>query len=80
MSKTAFSRTLLQDIQDGGREAVIGLWECLCVLQEGQPNLLAVLAEISQKGNRTLFAKPNVVALWVEGEITLYSGGGVMDI
>ncbi|XP_073465601.1 NACHT, LRR and PYD domains-containing protein 3-like [Aquarana catesbeiana] len=50
MSKTAFSRTLLQDIQDGGREAVIGLWECLCVLQEGQPNLLAVLAEISQKG------------------------------
>ncbi|XP_077320196.1 NACHT, LRR and PYD domains-containing protein 3-like isoform X1 [Lithobates pipiens] len=49
---SSFSRTLLQDIQDLGREAVIGLWECLYALQEDHPhpNILAMLDEITQKG------------------------------
>ncbi|XP_040203072.1 NACHT, LRR and PYD domains-containing protein 3-like isoform X3 [Rana temporaria] len=49
---SSFSHTLLQDIQDRGREAVIGLWECLCALQKDHhhPNLLAVLDEITQTG------------------------------
>ncbi|XP_077320202.1 NACHT, LRR and PYD domains-containing protein 3-like [Lithobates pipiens] len=47
-----FSRTLLQDIRDLGKKAVIGLWECLYVLQEDHPhpNLVAVLKEINQTG------------------------------
>ncbi|CAI9608779.1 unnamed protein product, partial [Staurois parvus] len=50
---SSFSHTLLQDIRDLGREAVIGLWECLCALQEDHPhpNLLAVLDEITQRGD-----------------------------
>lgn len=53
---SSFSHTLLQDIQDRGREAVIGLWECLCALRKKppHPNLLAVLDEIRQTGNRAL--------------------------
>ncbi|XP_077320119.1 NACHT, LRR and PYD domains-containing protein 3-like isoform X3 [Lithobates pipiens] len=49
---SSFSRTLLQDIRDLGREAVIGLWECLYELQEDHPhpNLLSVLDEITQTG------------------------------
>ncbi|XP_040190835.1 NACHT, LRR and PYD domains-containing protein 3-like isoform X3 [Rana temporaria] len=49
---SSFSYTLLQDIRDRGREAVIGLWECLYVLQDDDhhPNLLAVLDEITQRG------------------------------
>ncbi|CAI9609734.1 unnamed protein product, partial [Staurois parvus] len=49
---SAFAHTLLQDIQDRGREAVIGLWECLYALQEDRPPpiLLAVLQEISLTG------------------------------
>ncbi|KAM5172757.1 NACHT, LRR and PYD domains-containing protein 3-like [Mantella aurantiaca] len=49
---SSFSHTLLQDILDGGREAVIGLWECLYALQKDHPhpNLLAALDEISQTG------------------------------
>ncbi|XP_018423621.1 PREDICTED: NACHT, LRR and PYD domains-containing protein 3-like [Nanorana parkeri] len=49
---TSFSHTLLQDIQDRGREAVTGLWECLYGLQKyhPHPNLLAILGEISQTG------------------------------
>ncbi|CAI9580211.1 unnamed protein product, partial [Staurois parvus] len=41
----SFSRTLLQDIRNRGREAVIGLWECLYMLKKDRPhpNLLAVL-------------------------------------
>ncbi|XP_040188016.1 NACHT, LRR and PYD domains-containing protein 12-like [Rana temporaria] len=52
MKRDAFSRALLQDIQDRGREAVIGLWECLYALQKDHPhpNLLAVLEEIGQTG------------------------------
>ncbi|CAI9600986.1 unnamed protein product, partial [Staurois parvus] len=52
MSRAAFSHTLLQDIEEWGREAVIGFWECLCALQEDRhhPNLLAVLEEISLTG------------------------------
>nr|UZC48671.1 NACHT, LRR and PYD domains-containing protein 3-like protein isoform X1 [Aquarana catesbeiana] len=52
MTKASFSHTLLQDIQDRGREAVIGLWECLYALQKDHPhpNLLVVLEEISQEG------------------------------
>ncbi|XP_040189755.1 NACHT, LRR and PYD domains-containing protein 3-like isoform X2 [Rana temporaria] len=48
-----FSHILLQDIQDGGRKAVIGLLECLYALQKDHPhpNLLAVLEEISQTGD-----------------------------
>ncbi|XP_018421686.1 PREDICTED: NACHT, LRR and PYD domains-containing protein 3-like, partial [Nanorana parkeri] len=47
-----FSRTLLQDIQDRGREAMIGLWECLYELQKDRPhpNLLAILGEIRETG------------------------------
>ncbi|PIO22446.1 hypothetical protein AB205_0147810, partial [Aquarana catesbeiana] len=49
---SSFSRTLLQDIQDRGRKAVIGLWECLCALQKDHPhpNFLAVFDEIRQTG------------------------------
>ncbi|XP_077320203.1 NACHT, LRR and PYD domains-containing protein 3-like [Lithobates pipiens] len=52
MRKDAFSHTLLQDIQDRGRQAVIGFWECLYALQKTHPHpsLLAVLKEISQTG------------------------------
>ncbi|XP_077320200.1 NACHT, LRR and PYD domains-containing protein 3-like [Lithobates pipiens] len=51
-----FSHTLLQDIQDLGREAVIGLWECLYVLQKDypHPNLLAVLDELILRGDYLL--------------------------
>ncbi|XP_040188021.1 NACHT, LRR and PYD domains-containing protein 3-like isoform X2 [Rana temporaria] len=46
----SFSHTLLQDILELGREAVIGFWECLYMLQKDHPhpNLLAVLDEIRQ--------------------------------
>ncbi|XP_018421680.1 PREDICTED: NACHT, LRR and PYD domains-containing protein 3-like [Nanorana parkeri] len=49
-----FSQTLLQDILELGRGAVIGLWECLYALQKDHPhpNLLAVLDEIRQEGER----------------------------
>ncbi|XP_073465469.1 NACHT, LRR and PYD domains-containing protein 3-like [Aquarana catesbeiana] len=49
---SSFSHTLLQDIRDQGRKAVIGLWECLCELQKyhPHPNFLAVLDEITQRG------------------------------
>ncbi|KAM5129479.1 NACHT, LRR and PYD domains-containing protein 3-like [Mantella aurantiaca] len=49
---SAFSCTLLQDILDLGREAVIGLWECLCALQKDRPhpNLLTVIDEIQRIG------------------------------
>ncbi|KAM5129482.1 NACHT, LRR and PYD domains-containing protein 3-like [Mantella aurantiaca] len=48
----SFSRTLLQDILDLGRKAVIGLWECLYALHNDHPhpNLLAALGEIEQTG------------------------------
>lgn len=47
-----FCHTLLQDIQDRGRRAVLGLWECLYAVKKDHPhpNLLAVLDEIRQKG------------------------------
>ncbi|XP_073465148.1 NACHT, LRR and PYD domains-containing protein 3-like [Aquarana catesbeiana] len=50
--RSSFSHTLLQDIRDQGREAVIGLWECLYALKKDHPhpNLLAVLDEITQTG------------------------------
>ncbi|KAM5129099.1 NACHT, LRR and PYD domains-containing protein 3-like [Mantella aurantiaca] len=49
---SSFSRTLLQDILDLGREAVIGLWECLYAIQKDRPhpNLLAALEEIQRIG------------------------------
>ncbi|XP_073465147.1 NACHT, LRR and PYD domains-containing protein 3-like [Aquarana catesbeiana] len=49
---SSFSHTLLQDIRDQGRKAVIGLWKCLHALQKDHPhpNLLAVLDEITQTG------------------------------
>ncbi|XP_073465152.1 NACHT, LRR and PYD domains-containing protein 3-like [Aquarana catesbeiana] len=49
---SSFSHTLLQDIRDRGREAVIGLWKCLYALQKDHPhpNLLAILDEITQTG------------------------------
>ncbi|XP_073465595.1 NACHT, LRR and PYD domains-containing protein 12-like isoform X2 [Aquarana catesbeiana] len=52
MSRTAFSHTLLKDIQDRGRKAVIGLWECLCALHKDHPhpNFLAILEEIIRTG------------------------------
>ncbi|XP_073465205.1 NACHT, LRR and PYD domains-containing protein 3-like [Aquarana catesbeiana] len=49
---SSFSHTLLQDIRDRGREAVIGFWECLYALQKDHPhhNVLAILDEITQTG------------------------------
>ncbi|KAM5171487.1 NACHT, LRR and PYD domains-containing protein 3-like [Mantella aurantiaca] len=54
--RSSFSHTLLQDIQYRGREAVIGLWECLYALKNDHPhpNLLAALDEISQTGEGLL--------------------------
>ncbi|XP_018421678.1 PREDICTED: NACHT, LRR and PYD domains-containing protein 3-like [Nanorana parkeri] len=54
MEPSSFSQTLLQDIQDRGRKAVIGLWECLYSLEKDHPhpNLLVVLDEIKQIGER----------------------------
>ncbi|XP_040188649.1 NACHT, LRR and PYD domains-containing protein 3-like isoform X2 [Rana temporaria] len=50
--RSSFSCALLQDIQDRGRKAVIGLWECLCALQKDHPhpNFWAVFDEIQQTG------------------------------
>ncbi|XP_073466931.1 NACHT, LRR and PYD domains-containing protein 3-like [Aquarana catesbeiana] len=50
---SSFSHTLLQDIRDQGRKAVIGLWKCLYALWKDHPhpNLLAVLDEITQTGS-----------------------------
>ncbi|XP_072285140.1 NACHT, LRR and PYD domains-containing protein 3-like isoform X3 [Pyxicephalus adspersus] len=52
MDAATFSNCLLQDIQDMGREGVIGFLECLYALKKNHPhpNLLAVLDEISQTG------------------------------
>ncbi|XP_073465584.1 NACHT, LRR and PYD domains-containing protein 3-like [Aquarana catesbeiana] len=51
--RSSFSHTLLKDIQERGKDAVIGHWECLYALQKDypHPNLLAVLDEITQRGN-----------------------------
>ncbi|XP_018424214.1 PREDICTED: NACHT, LRR and PYD domains-containing protein 3-like [Nanorana parkeri] len=50
----SFSSRLLQDISDLGRNAVVGFWECLYVLKNDypHPNLLSILSEISQRGER----------------------------
>ncbi|XP_073466590.1 NACHT, LRR and PYD domains-containing protein 3-like [Aquarana catesbeiana] len=47
-----FSHTLLHNIQDRGRGAVLRLWECLYAVKKDHPhpNLLAVLDEIRQTG------------------------------
>ncbi|XP_077321198.1 NACHT, LRR and PYD domains-containing protein 3-like isoform X2 [Lithobates pipiens] len=52
----SFSHTLLQDIRNRGREAVIGLWKCLYALKKDHPhpNLLSVLDEITQTGEDLL--------------------------
>ncbi|XP_077321225.1 NACHT, LRR and PYD domains-containing protein 3-like [Lithobates pipiens] len=49
---SSFSYTLLRDIEVLGREAVIGLWECLNALQKDHhhPNLLAIQEEIRRTG------------------------------
>ncbi|XP_044127211.1 NACHT, LRR and PYD domains-containing protein 12-like [Bufo gargarizans] len=48
-----FARTLLQDIYNLGREAVIGLWVSLYALQRhhGSPGLNAVLDELRYRGD-----------------------------
>ncbi|XP_075048982.1 NACHT, LRR and PYD domains-containing protein 3-like [Mixophyes fleayi] len=53
LGASVFSQLLIQDILDLGREAVIGFWESLYVLQADRPhpNLLAVLDEISRTGH-----------------------------
>ncbi|XP_075699599.1 NACHT, LRR and PYD domains-containing protein 12-like [Rhinoderma darwinii] len=50
------SELLVQDIFDMGREAVVGFWESLFVLQADypHPNLLSVLSEIGQKGHTSV--------------------------
>ncbi|XP_069825576.1 NACHT, LRR and PYD domains-containing protein 3-like [Dendropsophus ebraccatus] len=50
--RRTLARTLLQDIFDRGREAVIALWVSLYVLQKkhGSPGLLAVLEELRHTG------------------------------
>ncbi|XP_018428178.1 PREDICTED: NACHT, LRR and PYD domains-containing protein 3-like [Nanorana parkeri] len=52
LGPSSFSTTLLQDVRDRGREAVIGLWKCLYALHKAHPhpNLLSILGEISQTG------------------------------
>ncbi|XP_077320130.1 uncharacterized protein LOC143942639 isoform X2 [Lithobates pipiens] len=57
---SSFSHTLLQDIRDLGRKAVIGLWECLYELQKDHPhpNLLSVLDEITQTGSCSYCPQP----------------------
>ncbi|KAG8450042.1 hypothetical protein GDO86_016649 [Hymenochirus boettgeri] len=49
-SSTVYAVSLLEDIQDLGRDAVLGFWESLYVLQSDHPhpNLLAVLDELTQ--------------------------------
>ncbi|XP_073495453.1 uncharacterized protein [Phyllobates terribilis] len=51
--RKTLARTLLQDIYHRGREAVIGLWASLYVLQKRQyfPSLHAVLDELRYRGN-----------------------------
>ncbi|XP_069584874.1 NACHT, LRR and PYD domains-containing protein 3-like isoform X2 [Ranitomeya imitator] len=51
--RKTLARTLLQDIYDKGRAAVIGLWASLYVLQKRQyfPSLHAVLEELRHRGN-----------------------------
>ncbi|XP_075139676.1 NACHT, LRR and PYD domains-containing protein 12-like [Leptodactylus fuscus] len=48
-----FSQTLLRDIFQRGREAVIGLWVSLYILQKkyGSPGMLAVLEELYHTGD-----------------------------
>ncbi|XP_075048981.1 NACHT, LRR and PYD domains-containing protein 6-like [Mixophyes fleayi] len=52
LGASVFSQLLIQDILDLGREAMIGFWESLYVLQADRPhpNLLAVLDEITRTG------------------------------
>ncbi|XP_073495355.1 NACHT, LRR and PYD domains-containing protein 3-like isoform X2 [Phyllobates terribilis] len=51
--RKSLARTLLQDIYDRGREAVIGLWVSLYVLHRshGSPGLDAVLDELRHRGD-----------------------------
>ncbi|XP_069825557.1 NACHT, LRR and PYD domains-containing protein 3-like isoform X1 [Dendropsophus ebraccatus] len=51
--RRTLARTLLQDIFQRGREAVIALWVSLYVLQKnhGSPDLLAVLEELRHTGD-----------------------------
>ncbi|XP_004917628.2 NACHT, LRR and PYD domains-containing protein 12 [Xenopus tropicalis] len=48
---SAFAEMLVEDIYESGRDAVLGLWESLFVLQNDHPhpNLLGALDEISQQ-------------------------------
>ncbi|XP_068110973.1 NACHT, LRR and PYD domains-containing protein 3-like [Hyperolius riggenbachi] len=50
-----FTKMILEDLMELGREAVIGFWECLCWLQNDcpHPNFSATVEEITQTGNRT---------------------------
>ncbi|XP_041429605.1 NACHT, LRR and PYD domains-containing protein 14 [Xenopus laevis] len=49
----AFAEMLLEDIRGSGRDAMLGFWECLFVLQNDHPhpNLLGVLDELDQRGD-----------------------------
>ncbi|XP_073423398.1 NACHT, LRR and PYD domains-containing protein 3-like [Dendrobates tinctorius] len=51
--RKTFARTLLQDIYQRGREAVIGLWVSLDVLRSrhGSPGLQALLDELRHRGD-----------------------------
>ncbi|XP_075049018.1 NACHT, LRR and PYD domains-containing protein 12-like [Mixophyes fleayi] len=53
LGDSVFAETLVHDILEAGREAVIGFWKCLYALKANQspPNLLAVLDEIIQRGD-----------------------------
>ncbi|XP_075049022.1 NACHT, LRR and PYD domains-containing protein 12-like [Mixophyes fleayi] len=53
---SAFGETLVQEILDAGREAVIGFWKCLYGLKAyyAHPNLDAVLGEMFHKGVKLL--------------------------
>ncbi|XP_075700097.1 NACHT, LRR and PYD domains-containing protein 3-like [Rhinoderma darwinii] len=52
LGASGFSKCLIQDIMDLGRDAVLALWESLFILQNDyqHPNLIGVLAEFRQAG------------------------------
>ncbi|KAM5129882.1 NACHT, LRR and PYD domains-containing protein 3-like [Mantella aurantiaca] len=56
LGDSAFSEKLVQDVLGNGRDAVIGFWECLYIMQTSHPhhNLLAVLWEIQNVEMQTL--------------------------
>ncbi|XP_075049115.1 NACHT, LRR and PYD domains-containing protein 12-like [Mixophyes fleayi] len=53
LGDSVFAETLVQDILEAGREAVIGFWKCLYFAKTDRPhpNLLTILDEIIHRGD-----------------------------